>query len=76
MGEAGSNLPRQLLRRLERLLEEKLELTDSLARLRGDESEAYRTTLYTRLAELAEEQGRVLGELNSVLPPDHPPTDG
>ena len=70
MRAAENDPARQLVVRLERLLEERAELLDTLARLPGGETQAIQRTLHERLETLTREQERIVAELTAIIPPD------
>jgi hypothetical protein len=68
----GSDVPRELLARLARLLEERQELLDRVGRVATGQAAAT-PEVCERLERLAREQERVIAELTLLLPPDEPP---
>ena len=74
MDGAEYHTPQRLVERLQRLLEERLELVDTLERLPAGEDTPVRRDLRERLARLTREQEALVAELALAVPPDQPPT--
>ena len=70
MSAGGSDAARQLVARLERLLEERSQLMDTLGRLSGGKDQGAQQAMYERLEGLTREQERIVAQLAILLPPD------
>lgn len=74
MDRAEYQTPQQLVERLQRLLEERLKLVDTLEELAVGEDTSALRELRARLASLTREQESLVAELALAVPPDQRPT--